>query len=89
VEEGARGAARLLGAVPVPARVTEVRPGTSWTWRVGPVSLVHVVRRRRTGCEVAIELHAPAALEAALAFTYGPVVALLVRRLARVASAGA
>ena len=73
----------------MPARVTEVRPGSSWTWRVGPVSLVHVVRRRPTGCEVAIELHAPAALEAALAFTYGPVVALLVRRLARVASAGA
>lgn len=87
VVQGARGAARLLGAVPVPARVTEVRSGRSWTWQVGPVSMVHLVRRRRVGCEVAIELHAAAPLEAALAFTYGPVVGLLVRRLARVAGA--
>jgi len=50
------------------------------------VSLVHAVRRRRTGCEVVIEIHAPQALEAGLAVTYGPIVGLLVKRLAAVAA---
>jgi hypothetical protein len=86
VQEGARGAARLLGVVPVPATVTDKRAGESWTWRVGPAELVHRVERRRTGCEVVIEIHAPATLEAVLAVTYGPLVGLLVTRIARVAA---
>jgi len=85
---GARGAARLLGAVPVPARVTAKRAGRSWTWKVGPVSLVHRVEPLGTGCEVAIDLCAPRPLERLLSVSYGPVVALLVRRLARVAERG-
>ena len=86
VREGARGAARLLGVVPVPAEVTDKRPGESWTWKVGPASLVHRVERRRTGCEVVIEMHASPALEAVLAVTYGPLVGLLVTRIAGVAA---
>lgn len=85
VRVGARRAARLLWALPVPATVTDKRPGESWTWRVGPVSLVHRVERRRGGCEVAVDIDAPPALEPLLAFTYGPVVGMLVTRLARVA----
>jgi hypothetical protein len=85
VRVGARGAARLFGALPVPAAVTAKRPGSSWTWRVGPVELVHRVEPRSSGCEIAIDLVAPGPVEAALRATYGPVVALLVRRLARVA----
>lgn len=87
VREGARGAARLLGVVPVPARIVAVEPGRSWTWDVGGVRMVHEVRARGTvGSVVAVELHAAAPVEALLARTYGPVVALLVRRLARVAT---
>ena len=86
VEEGARGAARLLGALPVPATVTAKRPGRSWTWRVGPVEMVHRVDPVPGGCVVAVDLAAPAALEAALRWSYGPLIALLVRRLARVAA---
>lgn len=85
VELGARGAARLLGALPIPARVTAKRAGRSWTWQVGPVSMVHRVSPRRGGCEVAVEISAPRAVERALALAYGPVVGVLVRRLARVA----
>lgn len=85
VRTGARGFARLLGVVPVPARVTAKRPGRAWTWRVGPVELVHRVERRGRGSLVAVDLHAPAPLEAALRATYGPLVAVLVRNLARVA----
>jgi hypothetical protein len=90
VREGALGAARLVGGVPVPARVVEVRPGQAWTWRVGPVELVHRVRPdpAAPGSVVAIDVLAPPPLEAMLRVTYGPVVGLLIRRLARVAEAG-
>jgi hypothetical protein len=86
VTEGARGAVRLLGAVPIPATILAVDPGRSWTWRVGPVEMVHRVEPAPGGCVVAVDLAAPAALEAALRRSYGPLIALLVRHLARVAA---
>lgn len=87
VVEGARGAARLLGVVPVPATVTEVLPGRSWTWQVGPVRMVHAVEPEGEGSRVAVELHAAPPVEVALRATYGPLVSVLVARLARVAAA--
>lgn len=93
VEPGARGAARLLGVLPVPARVTRVTrvvraPGGvgGWSWRVGPIELDHeVAARAGGGCVVSTTIRAPRPLEPALALTYGPVVAVLMRNLARVA----
>jgi len=86
VEPGSRGAARLLGAIPVPARITDKRAGRSWTWRVGPLEMVHRVERSPVGCVVAVDLRGPRALEPLLRVTYGPAVAALVRNLARVAA---
>ena len=87
VQAGARGAVRLLGVVPIPAHVIARDPGSSWTWRVGPATLVHrVAPASGGGSTVAIDLQAPAPLEAALGLTYGPVIALLLRILARVAA---
>jgi hypothetical protein len=86
VRVGARGAARLLGAVPVPAKVTAKQAGRSWTWRVGPVDMVHEVRPAGDGCDVIVTMHAPGPLEPVLERTYAPVVGLLVRRLAQLAS---
>jgi Polyketide cyclase / dehydrase and lipid transport len=86
VRTGAVGAARLLGAVPVPARIVAKRPGRSWTWRVGLglVEMVHRVEPRTGGgCVVAIDLTAPALMERGLAATYGPVVQGTLDRLAR------
>jgi hypothetical protein len=84
VRQGARGAARLLGVVPVPVRIVAARPGRSWTWKVGELfEMDHRVQPRAGGCAVAIDLRAPAPLEAVLAETYGPVIALTLRRLAR------
>jgi Polyketide cyclase / dehydrase and lipid transport len=85
VRDGAIGAARLLGALPVPARIVGKRAGRSWAWRVGPVEMVHRVEPLSPGCEVAIDLIAPAPLERALAVAYGPVIAATLRRLADVA----
>ena len=83
VEPGSRGAASLLGAVPVPATILAKDPGRSWTWRVGPVEMDHRVRPAGTGSEIEVELRAAAPIAAALRLTYGPAVALLVRNLAR------
>lgn len=87
VREGARGAARLFGALPVPVVITEVRPGRSWTWRVaGLMDMEHRVTPRRAGGSTAtVTLDGPAPLRAAMAVTYLPLVGLLVERLARVA----
>lgn len=86
VEPGRKGAARLMGVVPVPVEITGKDEGRSWSWKVGPMTLVHRVRPRTDGtCIVGVDIHAPAPLEPALAATYGPVVDLLVHHLARTA----
>ena len=90
VEPGSVGAARLLGVVPVPARITgkaATGPVCWWSWRVGPVDLVHrVAARPGGGSVIGVDIRAPAPVEAALRVSYGPVVSLLVRNLARVAA---
>jgi Polyketide cyclase / dehydrase and lipid transport len=83
VEAGRRGHVRLLGFVPIPAEITAKDPGRSWAWRVGPVTLVHRVEPHGKGSLVVMEIEAPRPLEATLRVTYGPLVALLVRNLAR------
>lgn len=59
VRLGAVGAARLLGVLPVPARIVGKRAGRSWTWRVGVVEMVHRVEPQAGGCEVPVDLIAP------------------------------
>lgn len=84
VREGARGAVRLLGVLPVPARIIDVRPPTSWTWRVGPATLVHrVVPDGDGGSHVGVDISAARPVEAVLAVSYGPLVQVLLRNLAR------
>jgi hypothetical protein len=88
VRDGAMGAARLLGVLPVPARVTGKRAGRSWTWRVGLglVEMVHRVEPRPGGgTTVSIDLIAPGALESVVALGYGPLIDVSLRRLARAA----
>ena len=85
VVDGARGAARLLGVVPVPARIAGKEPGRAWTWRVGPVRIAHRVDAAPGGSVVRFVLTAPGVLEPLLRATYAPVMALVGRNLARVA----
>ncbi|HEY7076315.1 MAG TPA: SRPBCC family protein [Solirubrobacteraceae bacterium] len=87
VREGAVGAARLLGVVPVPAVVVDKRPGRSWTWWAAPgVQVVHRVEPRPGGCTVSASLSAPGPLEPALALVLGPVFTHSLHRLARIAA---
>ena len=74
----------VLGVVPVPARVTGKRAGRSWTWRVGPVEMVHRVEPGADGgATVAIDLSAPGPLEPAIALAYGPLIEVSLHRLAQ------
>jgi hypothetical protein len=86
VELGARGVVRLLGVLPVPAKITAKRAGCCWAWHVGPVALEHRIEPLDAGCVVALDLTAPPSLEAVLRRTYGPLISLLLRNLARVAA---
>ena len=86
VQEGRSGYARLMGVLPVPARITEVREGSSWTWQVGPALMAHRVEPRDEGCLVVVEIEAPSALEAPLRAFYRPLVELLLARLAEKAA---
>lgn len=88
VQVGRRGLVRVLGAPLVPATITAKRAGRLWAWRVGPVELTHRVEPADGGgALVAVDIEAPAPLEAVLGATYGPLVGLLMSRLARVAAA--
>ena len=89
VQEGRRGYARLVGVVPVPARITEVKPGRSWTWQVGPALMAHRVEELPAGCLVAVDIEAPGPLEAALRAFYAPLVGRLLARLAAKAASRA
>lgn len=87
VEVGRRGAVRLLCAVPIPAAIVGKDPGRSWTWRAaGLVDMDHVVEPHAGGgAVVSITMRAAPPVEATLRVTYGPVVQLLLKNLARVA----
>lgn len=88
VQVGRNGWVRLLGVVPVQATVVAKEEGRSWTWRVGGVVLMdHVVDPRPGGgCVVAVTLRAPGPVEVALRLAYGPVVRVMVGRLAAAAA---
>ena len=88
VRYGARGAARLLGLIPVPAVIVAKQAGKEWTWVVpAGVRMIHRVEACGSGSLITIELEAPGPLEPALAATYGPLVQLLLRRLASLSAA--
>lgn len=86
VTEGCAGAVLLLGLPVVPARITEVVPGRSWRWRVGPIDMNHEVLVEGEGCLISVSLSAPRPLELGLRLSYAPVMALAVRNLARKAA---
>ncbi|MDP9188872.1 MAG: SRPBCC family protein [Actinomycetota bacterium] len=88
IEPGRTGFVRVLGVVPVPAKVTQVTPGVSWSWRLGLMTVHHLVKPLGEGSEVTIAMEAPGPLQPALAETYGRAFPVLLRRLAREAESG-
>ena len=88
VRAGARGIVWVLGLAPVPAKITWVDRGHSWSWRVGPIDMDHVVEPREDGgCRVAIVFRGPLVLERLVATFYGAPARLLLRNMGRVGRA--
>ena len=86
VRAGSRGLVWLLGFAPVPVKVTWVDRGHSWSWKVGPVEMDHVVEPRENGgCRVALVFRGPTALlERVAAVLYGTPARLFLRNMGRV-----
>jgi hypothetical protein len=88
VQLGRRGVAIVLPGVLVPVRVSAKTEGRSWDWRTGPTRFRHRVEPRGTGSLITLELVAPPGIEGILALTYGPLIRLVIARLATVAAGG-
>jgi hypothetical protein len=88
VERGAKGDVLLRGGIRLPAEITEVIPGRSWSWRVGGIIVHHVVTPSGQGSELAMPVEHEGRLWAPAAVAYAPLVGLIARRIARVAEAG-
>jgi len=86
IEAGRTGVVRVAPALLVPVRVIAKRPRRSWAWKTGMVTIRHRVEPRRGSVLVVVEMDAHPAVERLLAVTYGPLVDVLLRRLARVAA---
>jgi uncharacterized protein YndB with AHSA1/START domain len=87
VVAGAEGRVVLLGGLRIPARIVEVLPGESWSWRVAGILVRHRVTPLpggRSRLEQSVEGSAPAWSVAAT--LYAPLVGLIGRNLARVAA---
>lgn len=88
MEEGARGEVILRGGLRVPAEVTRVEPGHSWSWKVGGMVVDHIVETAGSGSRLAMPVHAESAPWTPAAIAYAPVVNLIARRIVRVAERG-
>lgn len=84
VEPGSSGRIYLAGLAPIWAEVTSLRPGRSWTWRVGVTELTHTVEPRdRGGSVIGLAMRAPLPVEIAIRMSYAPLTRLLLHNLAR------
>jgi hypothetical protein len=82
VTAGARGRIRTSVGLWLPFEITEVVPGTRWSWRVmGVPATGHRVEVTPSGCRVVFEVPT-------LAAPYAAVCRLALRRMARLVASG-
>jgi Polyketide cyclase / dehydrase and lipid transport len=88
VRAGARGLVWVLGVLPLPVKVTWVDRGHSWSWKVGPVEMDHVVEEREDGgCRVAVVFRGSGLVEQLCLALYGAPAHLFLRNMGRVGKA--
>ena len=85
VVEGASGHVVLRGGVRLAARITEVVPNESWSWRVGGLHVRHSVRPAGTGSRIEHVVEGSSRPWSIAALAYAPIVGLIARNIARVA----
>jgi hypothetical protein len=85
VVQGATGTVVLRGGLRIAARVTEVRPGESWSWQVAGLHVRHAVRPAIGGSRIEHEVEGSALPWSLVALAYAPIIGLMARNIARVA----
>ena len=85
VVEGASGHVVLRAGVRLPARITEVVPGESWSWWIGGLHVRHSVRPAGTGSRIEHVVEGFSRPWSIAAWAYAPIVGLIARNIARVA----
>ena len=85
VREGAKGKVILAGGLKLPAEILDVTPGSSWTWRVGGIVVVHIVTPAPGGSQLEMPVRATGAPWKPAAMAYQPFIRLIARRIAAVA----
>lgn len=88
VEPGAKGSVVLRGGLRLPAEVTDVVAGRSWTWKVGGIVVHHIVTPTSTGSRLSMPVEATGRLWGPAAALYSPVVGAIARRIVQVAERG-
>jgi hypothetical protein len=86
VEAGSRGRVVLRGGISLPAEVTEVVPGRSWSWRVGGIVVDHLVTPAAGGgSTLEMKVDSTGGAWSLAARAYAPVVGLIAGHIVRVA----
>jgi hypothetical protein len=85
VVAGASGHVVLRGGIRLPAQITEVEPGRSWSWEVGGLRVRHAVRTADGGSLIEHTVGGVAGIWSVAALAYAPIVGLIARNIARVA----
>lgn len=85
VEAGSKGSVILRGGIRLPAEVTAVDPGRSWSWKVGGIVVHHIVTPAPGGSLLEMTVEASAKAWTPAAKLYAPVVGVIAGRTARAA----
>ena len=85
VEAGAKGSVVLLGGVRLPAEIVEVVAGRSWTWQVGGLRVRHGVEATPSGARLSMTPEGDGPIWSPAALLYRLPVAIIARRVTRVA----
>lgn len=85
VEAGAKGRVILAGGIKVPAEIIAVKPGRSWSWKVGGIIVDHQVEATSQGSRLSMPVEAARSAWSPLALVYAPVVDLFTSRIVKVA----
>jgi len=85
VQAGAKGKVILAGGLRLPAEITEVLPGHSWSWQVGGILVDHVVSEAPGGSTLSMPVRPARGLWKPTALAYAPVVGLIAHRIVQIA----
>lgn len=85
VAPGRWGLIFVAGLIPVSAYISDVVPGQSWAWQLGPLTVNHRVEPDSQGSIIAFDFQGPLPVKALAQAFYAPVVESSLVRLSELA----